>query len=400
MRVRMDHVFMSVRVGVRFAVGIVRPMGVLMMLVVSVPMIVFERLMGMVMRMVFGEVKPDAAAHQPGSKEETWTCRFAQKNHGHCPTYERSERKVGTGPGGTQFTKRNDEESEAHPVSHESHQPSGQQDPGRGHLRAYDQSERSIHGAGTPSFNKCDLNRIRSRDLSRQIVVQGPTQAGAGDGSGTPRRPDQGPALPGQGQGSYGDKRHPPCNAGVEVFSEYEPRQESGKDAFQVEQQRRRRRGCDSETQHEQDRADDAAKEDRHRKPWEIGPAQESFGCCSDSPSRRGQAIEGKPQSRSEIKQSRKHPRIGTRQQSLGERSAQPEEHRCAEGAEDPFVRTVDSAGVHGERAAVVPYDFRKGRSCAQASIVSRSASGYFNRTPASSLRTDSTSPRLRSPSA
>jgi hypothetical protein len=156
----MDHRFMSVRVGVRFAVGNVGPMGVLMMLVVDVPMIVFERLMGMVMRMVFGEVKPDAAAHEPGSKEEPWTCRFSQKDHGHCPTYEGSERKVSTGPSGTQFTKCNNEQSEAHPVSHESHQSSGQQDPGRGHLRAYDQSERSIHGTGAPSFDKRDLDRI------------------------------------------------------------------------------------------------------------------------------------------------------------------------------------------------------------------------------------------------
>ncbi len=238
MRVRMDHGFMSVRVGMRFAVGIVGPMGVLMMLIVGVPMIVFARLMGMVMRMVFGEVKPDAAAHQPGSKEEAWTCRFAQKNHGHCPTYEGSERKVGTGPSGTQFTKRNDEQSEAHPVSHESHQPSGQQDPGRGHLRTYDQSERRIHGTGAPSFDKRDLDRIGCRDLSRQIVVQGPAKAGARDGSGTPRRPDHRSALPGEGQGSRGNKCHPPCNAGVEVFSECEPRQQSGEDAFQVEQQR------------------------------------------------------------------------------------------------------------------------------------------------------------------
>ncbi len=160
MRVRMDHGFMSVDVGVRFDVGNVWPMGVLMMFVVGVPMIVFERLMGMVMRMVFGEVKPDAAAHQPGSEDETRTCRFAQKYHGHCPTYEGSERKIRTGPSGTQFTKRNDEESEAHPVSHESHQPSGHHDPGRGHLRTCDQSEHGIHGAGTPSFDKCDLDRI------------------------------------------------------------------------------------------------------------------------------------------------------------------------------------------------------------------------------------------------
>lgn len=63
MRVRMDHRLMSVQVGVRFAVGIARPMGVLVMLVVGVPMSVFVRLMGKVMFMVLGEVKPYATAH-------------------------------------------------------------------------------------------------------------------------------------------------------------------------------------------------------------------------------------------------------------------------------------------------------------------------------------------------
>lgn len=54
---------MSVKVGMWFAVRIVRPMEVRMMLVVGVPMSVIERLVDMLMHMVFAEMKPDSAAH-------------------------------------------------------------------------------------------------------------------------------------------------------------------------------------------------------------------------------------------------------------------------------------------------------------------------------------------------
>src|SRR5215467_9333352 len=67
MRVLVDETAMLVRMAVRFAVWIGRPMRVPMMLVVNMPVLVKERFVRMLMLVFFGKMQIHARRHEPGS---------------------------------------------------------------------------------------------------------------------------------------------------------------------------------------------------------------------------------------------------------------------------------------------------------------------------------------------
>jgi hypothetical protein len=64
MRVRVSQCAMPVPVSVRFTRRIARFMHVLVMGIVHVRMRVIERFVGVIMLMMFGDVQPDAQAHE------------------------------------------------------------------------------------------------------------------------------------------------------------------------------------------------------------------------------------------------------------------------------------------------------------------------------------------------
>src|SRR6516225_7253440 len=69
MRVLVDETAMLVRMAVRFAVWIGRPMRVLMMLVVNMPMLVKERFVHMLVLVLFGKMQIHARRHERGSRD-------------------------------------------------------------------------------------------------------------------------------------------------------------------------------------------------------------------------------------------------------------------------------------------------------------------------------------------
>ena len=69
-RMRVDKFPVAVPVGVRFAGRIIRAVDMLMMHVVMMKVLVLHQFMAMLMLVAFGQVEPDAKAHQNGGNEE------------------------------------------------------------------------------------------------------------------------------------------------------------------------------------------------------------------------------------------------------------------------------------------------------------------------------------------
>src|SRR3954463_3821325 len=63
------------------------------------------------------------------------------------------------------------------------------------------QRERKIDGPGNQALDKGNLYRVRSRQLARQIIVDAPGEARAGDCQGSPTNPEAA-SLPRPGQQS------------------------------------------------------------------------------------------------------------------------------------------------------------------------------------------------------
>lgn len=63
-RVRVLHPLMTMRVGVRLARGVVRPVGMLMVFIMDVPVLVLHRLMDMHMLVPLGQVEDQSRGHQ------------------------------------------------------------------------------------------------------------------------------------------------------------------------------------------------------------------------------------------------------------------------------------------------------------------------------------------------
>ena len=126
-RVRMNQRFVLVRTGVRGWIGhrrVVRPVHVLMMLVVHVRVLVRHRLVAVLVLVTFGEMEPEADAHQRGRHDEGDTR----------PLPEDQERRDGADEGRrgelrararrAEAAQREDEQHEAHPVAEEPQQQS------------------------------------------------------------------------------------------------------------------------------------------------------------------------------------------------------------------------------------------------------------------------------------
>ena len=92
MRMRQRRVFVSV--GMWFAWWIIGPMGVAMMLVVTVRMGMRHRLMCVWMFMMLGQMQPDACGHQQSRDCELCRQRFAERNHRAGSAKERCCREV------------------------------------------------------------------------------------------------------------------------------------------------------------------------------------------------------------------------------------------------------------------------------------------------------------------
>src|SRR5215467_6009869 len=102
MRVLVDETAMLVRMAVRFAVWIGRPMRVPMMLVVNMPVLVKERFVHMLVLVFFGKMQIHARRHEPRSADQGPCDRLAEQRNRDRSANKGSCRKIGSGASRTE----------------------------------------------------------------------------------------------------------------------------------------------------------------------------------------------------------------------------------------------------------------------------------------------------------
>ena len=106
MRVCVNQRFMPVRMCMRLAAGVARPVRMFMVRVVPVKMPVFRWLVLVFMLVPFGEVQPDARAHEPRRNHEPQREAVPQKQNRKGRTHKWRDGKVSARPSRAQVAQR------------------------------------------------------------------------------------------------------------------------------------------------------------------------------------------------------------------------------------------------------------------------------------------------------
>src|SRR5712692_7817242 len=104
-----------------------RSMLVSMVLVVPVQVLVLQGFMKMLVLVMLARVQPDSYRHQRAGGDQPCRHGLAQDQDAGGGTDEWRRREVGGGPPGSQMSKRQDEEPQAHSVAHQPDEPGVQQ---------------------------------------------------------------------------------------------------------------------------------------------------------------------------------------------------------------------------------------------------------------------------------
>ena len=179
-RMRLDMPDRSVRVhmGVRLARRISGKVRVLVVLVMHMGMRMRHRLVHMLVRVAFGEVQPDANSHERARCDEREADRLCQRDHCRDRPQERRGREIGPRARSTEMAKRNDIKRETHAITEKPDQGREQDCGGAGQRSAGAKPDREIDRSRDQALPLDDLQRIRERDLAREIVVETPGDAG------------------------------------------------------------------------------------------------------------------------------------------------------------------------------------------------------------------------------
>ena len=139
--------------------------------------------------------------------------------------------------------------------------------------------QQEIDRPGDEALDHRDLHRIGGRQLARQVVVDSPAQAGAGDEKCTPVEADIAPPVQDSDDCTGEDRGRSESDPSVDVLLEHEPSDRERGEALEVEQQCRGGSPRAGETQHQQHRSDDAAEQDHRRQPRQVRTSQRGFDC-------------------------------------------------------------------------------------------------------------------------
>ena len=119
MRVLVRKVRVSVPVAMRLSDRIARCVIVLVMDVMHVPMLVFERLVQVLVLVCFGPVQIDANPHEQCRADQRWGWHFAKQWERKDSANKRSRRKIGAGTRGSQVAKPEHKERQTDAVAKE-----------------------------------------------------------------------------------------------------------------------------------------------------------------------------------------------------------------------------------------------------------------------------------------
>ena len=97
MRVFVRDARVPMKMAVRLLAAPLKIMFMLVVCIVNVAMRMFQRFMRMFMGVVFGQVQPDAQAHQAGCEPEGSRCGFVQQQYGNRRADEGRSGEIGAG---------------------------------------------------------------------------------------------------------------------------------------------------------------------------------------------------------------------------------------------------------------------------------------------------------------
>ena len=206
MRVLVDETAMLVWMAVRFAVRIGRPMRMPMVRVVDMPVLVKERFVHMLVLMFFGKMQIHARRHQRGGGDHGPCDGLAEQRNRDRSADKGGGRKIRPGSGRTEVTQPQYEERKADTITEETDDSGRGKGPLVGQLRAMGKAQRSIDDAGGNTLNHCERDRIGGAELSGQVVIDAPADAGRDDQSTAPAYSHRTVCWPGQYEraGEYG----------------------------------------------------------------------------------------------------------------------------------------------------------------------------------------------------
>ncbi len=219
-----------------------------------------------------GEMQPKPERHQSAGEQQPRRERLAEHRDGEHGADERGEREIGAGARGAEAAQGEDEEGQAHAIAEEADRPDPKQ---RGRSRQAGpvrQREQQVDGAGDESLQHRDRNRIGRGKPAREIIVDAPAQARSGDEQRA--QLERRMALPGQQHRPAENRERAEKQAPIHVLAEQHPGDAHGRQAFEVEQQRRAGRAGAGEAEHQQHRPGDPARRHDSGQPWQIRAPQ------------------------------------------------------------------------------------------------------------------------------
>ena len=150
------------------------------------------------------------------------------------------------------------EERQAHTIAQETHQRSRRNDFTTRKRSTGRKSQYEVHSPGDQPLEHGYLDRVGRRQLARQIVVYAPAEAGTCDEDGAPL--EGGMPCPGQEHRSRQDRERAQQQPTVHVFTEDYPGDSHGRQAFQIQKQRRSGCWCPGKTEHQEQRPQHSAR--------------------------------------------------------------------------------------------------------------------------------------------
>ncbi len=156
-----------------------------MMFVMRVRVRMSHRFVNMLVLVALGQMKPDPHCHKDTGNGELCGDWFAEHEDCRDAAEKRCGREVGPRARGAEMPQCDHEQGQAHAIPEEADH-AGNQDGGERRQRgAQQQAQYEVEGTRDQPLQLDDLQWIRERDLSRQIVVEAPGEACADDGERT-----------------------------------------------------------------------------------------------------------------------------------------------------------------------------------------------------------------------
>ena len=251
-------------------------MAVLMMFVVDVPVFVLDHLVRMVMAVSFGQVKPEAERHKHAGAEQLSRHRFAEQHDRDDRAEEWREREISAGSGAAEMAQRQHKQHQTDPDPKHPDEERCARRTGRRQAGAEKQRQSEVHASSHKALDQGDDHRVGRRKSARQVVVDAPCEA---------RRSDQQAAFvdtyslpsPGEHDRAREDRSRAEQQPPIDVLAEDDPRNGHGGQSFEVQQERTRRGGSPRESEHQEQRSDDAPEHDDRGQRGRVSSSQGRF---------------------------------------------------------------------------------------------------------------------------